>query len=146
MDVIFYGKTDQRITLIDVSYVPGLEFNLCSLHTVQRTHLIVSDVSGTYIIGENLTFPRSSSGSYLRVTRLPAGTVRARRRQGDIRATNLLKQLRHPIPPPPQEILPAETCARLVCIIQIVKLRFHNRFIYVGLDISIYALFTGGRS
>ena len=27
-----------------------------------------------------------------------------------------------------------------------VKLRFHNRFTYVGVDISIYALLTGGRS
>ena len=27
-----------------------------------------------------------------------------------------------------------------------VKLRFHNRFIYVGVDISIYALLTGGRT
>ena len=27
-----------------------------------------------------------------------------------------------------------------------VKLRFHNSFIYVGVDISIYALLTGGRS
>ena len=27
-----------------------------------------------------------------------------------------------------------------------VKLRFHNRFIYVGVDISVYALLTGGRS
>ena len=104
MDVVFHGKSDQRITLIDVAYVPGLGFNLYSLHAVQRTHLIVSDVSGTHIIGENLTFPRSSSGSYLRGTRLPAGTVGARRRQGDMRATNLLRQLRHPIPPPPQEI------------------------------------------
>ena len=89
-DVIFHRKTDQRITLIDVAYVPGLGFNLYSLHAVQRIHLIVSDASGTHIIGENLTFHRSSSGSYLRATRLPAGTVGARRRQ-----------LRHPVPPPP---------------------------------------------
>ena len=27
-----------------------------------------------------------------------------------------------------------------------VDLRFHNRFIYVGVDISIYALLTGVRS
>ena len=106
MYVISHGKTDQRITLIDVAYVPGLGFNLYSLHAVQRTHLIVSDASGTHIIGANLTFPRSSSGSYLRATRLPAGTVGARRRQGDMRATNLLRQLGHPIPPPPQEISP----------------------------------------
>ena len=101
MDVIFHGKSDQRITLINVTYVPALGFNLYSLHAVQRTRLIVSDASGTHIIGANLTFPRSSSGSYLRVTRLPAGTVGARRRQGDMRATNLLRQLGHSILPPP---------------------------------------------
>ena len=106
MDVIFHWKSDQRITLIDVAYVPDLGFNLYSLHAVQRTHRIVSDASGTHIMGANLTFPRSSSGSYMRATRLPAGTVGARRRQGDIRATNLLRQLRHPIPRPPQEIPP----------------------------------------
>ena len=27
-----------------------------------------------------------------------------------------------------------------------VDMRFHNRFIYVGIDISIYALLTGGKS
>ena len=96
MDVIFHGKTDQRITLIGVAYVPGLGFNLYSLHAVQRTHSIVSEASGTHIVGENLTFPRNSSGSYLRATRLPAGTVGARRRQGEMHVTNLLRQLRHP--------------------------------------------------
>ena len=58
MDVIFHGKRDQRITLIDVAYVPDLGFNLHSLHAVQRTHLIVSDASGTHVIRANLTFPR----------------------------------------------------------------------------------------
>ena len=75
IDVILHGKSDQRITLIDVAYVPYLGFNLYSLHTVQKTYLIVSDASGTHIIGANLTFPRSSSGSYLRATRLPAGNL-----------------------------------------------------------------------
>ena len=115
MDVIFHGKSDQKITLINVAYVPDLGFNLYSLHAVQRTHLIVSDASGTHILGANLTFPRSSSGSYSRATRLPAGTVGARRRQGDMRATNILRQLGHPIPPQSQEPPPlAGTCARLV--------------------------------
>ncbi|CAN0325994.1 unnamed protein product, partial [Ascophyllum nodosum] len=31
MDVIFHGKSGQRITLIDVAYVPDLGFNLYSL-------------------------------------------------------------------------------------------------------------------
>ena len=35
MDVIFHhGKNDQRIMLIDVAYVPGLGFDLYSLHAV----------------------------------------------------------------------------------------------------------------
>ena len=106
MDVIFHGKPDQRTTLIDVAYVPGLGFNLYSLHAVQITHLLVLDASGTHIIGENTTFPRSSGGSYLLAPRHPARTVGARRRQGDMRATNLLRQLRHPVSPPPQEIPP----------------------------------------
>ena len=101
MDTIFHGKTGQRITLIDVAYGPGLGFSPYSLHSVQRTYLIVSYPSGTHIIGDNLTSPRSSSGSYLRATRLPAGTVGPRRRQGEMRATTLLRQLRHPVPPPP---------------------------------------------
>ena len=62
VDVIFHRKTDQRTTLIDVAYVLGLGFNLYSLHAVLRTHLIVSEASGTHIIGANLTFPSSSSG------------------------------------------------------------------------------------
>ena len=99
MGAFFHGKSDQRITLVDAAYVSDLGFNLYSLHAVQRTHLIVSDASGTHIIGANLTFPR---GSYLRATRLSAGTVGARRRQGDMRATNLLRQLCHHIPPPSQ--------------------------------------------
>ena len=98
-DVIFRGCCVR-------SRFPGLGFNLYSLHAVQRTHLIVSDASGTRIIGTNLTFPRSSNGSYLRATRLPAGTVRARKSQRDMRATNLLRQLRHPVPPPPQDTPP----------------------------------------
>ena len=57
MDVIFHGKSDQRITLIDVAYVPDLGFNLYSLHAVQRTHLIVLDASGTHIIGSKFDVP-----------------------------------------------------------------------------------------
>ena len=91
MGVIFHVKTDQMITLIDVAYVPGLGFNLYSLHAVQTTHLIVSDASGTHIIRGNLTFLCSSSGSYLRATRLPAGTVGARKRNREMHATNLFQ-------------------------------------------------------
>ena len=101
MDVISHGQTDKRITLIDVVYVPGLGFNLYSLHAVQNTHLLVSNASGAHMIGTDLAFPHSSSGSYFHSTRLPAGTVGTRKMQRDMRATNLLRQLRHPVLTPP---------------------------------------------
>ena len=50
----FLGQTDQRTTLIDVAYVLSLEFNLYSLHAVQKTQLIVSDASSTHVISTNL--------------------------------------------------------------------------------------------
>ncbi|CAM9123114.1 unnamed protein product [Ascophyllum nodosum] len=73
MDVIFHGKSDQRITLIDVAYVPDLGFNLYSLHAVQRTQLIMSDASGTHILGANLTFPARWPRHKKRGTRGDAG-------------------------------------------------------------------------
>ena len=39
MDVIFHWKSDQRITLIDVAYVPDLGFNLYSLCTLSKEHI-----------------------------------------------------------------------------------------------------------
>ena len=42
----------------------------------------------------------------------------------------------------------AMACTTRCCLAlyTMLKLRFHSRFIYVGVDISIYALLTGGRS
>ena len=76
-DVFFHRHADERITLVDVAYVPVLSFNLYSLHAVQKTHQTVSNAFGTPIIDIILTFPRSSSVSYLRAARLPVGTVGA---------------------------------------------------------------------
>ena len=79
---------------------------------MEKTHLIVSDAPRAHGIGTNLTFPRSSRGSYLRATRPLAGTVGATKGQRDMGETNLLRQLRHPVPPPPQEVPPP----RNICV------------------------------
>lgn len=50
IDVIFHGYTEERHTLVDISYVPSLGFNLYSLY-IQWTHVITSDASGTHIMG-----------------------------------------------------------------------------------------------
>lgn len=61
-NVVFHGYTDERRTLVDVSYVPGLGFNLNTLHAVQRTNIVISDASSAHIVGTNITFPRNASG------------------------------------------------------------------------------------
>lgn len=71
--------------LVGVSYVPGLSFNLYSLNAIQRNSLIISGASDAQIVGTNVTFPRNSSGSYLRETQL------AKRRTVDMNANNILQ-------------------------------------------------------
>ena len=75
IDVVFHSTTDFRVTLQDVSFVPGLRFNLVSLLKVQCTHAVVLDRTGTHIelLCGRLTFPRREGGSYLRATRVTPG-------------------------------------------------------------------------
>ena len=73
----FTEKTMNQSTLCDVSYVPGLKFNLFSFHKAQQ-HVIVLVAVGAHIVGENLSFPCDKSGSYLRAIRLTPGTVAAK--------------------------------------------------------------------
>lgn len=56
VDVVFHANTDERRTLVDVSYVPGLGYNLYSWHAVQKTNIVISDAMGGYIIGTNVTY------------------------------------------------------------------------------------------
>ena len=67
---------------MNVSYVPGLGFNLYrySLDAYHKTHALISEAFTTHNIGTNLTFYRSSSGSHVRAVRLLAGTVKIRQR------------------------------------------------------------------
>ena len=58
IDMIFHGSPDIRHTLRDVFYVPGLGFNLYSLHTVQKTNVINLDAVGIHVTGTGITFLR----------------------------------------------------------------------------------------
>lgn len=102
IDIAFHGYTDERLTLVDVSYVLGHGFNLYPLHAVQRTHLIISNVSGTLIIGAGLNFPHSNSRSSARATGLVARSIGRRSRKNSVFANKLLRHLCHPVPPPPR--------------------------------------------
>ena len=101
VDIDFHGFTDVRLTLNGVSYIPGLGFNLYSVHAASRTNLVIFDSLGAHVIGTKVTFPKNASGSYLSATHLPARTVGEKRKLDEVCAVDLLKQLDHPIPPRP---------------------------------------------
>ena len=101
IDVTFHSRTDARNTLRDVSYVPGLGFNLYSLHAVQRTNVIISDAAGIHVVGSGITFLRGNRRSCVRGSRLLPRTIpRHTGQQRDVYASDLLRQLRHPVPSP----------------------------------------------
>ena len=104
IDVVFHGRSDEKITLCDVSYVPGLKFNLFSFHKAQQTHVIILDAAGAHIMGKNLTFPCGKSGSYLRATRLAPGTVGARPRTNRALASQISTPLSSCVPSFPPSV------------------------------------------
>ena len=73
------------------------------MHAASRTKLVRFDSLGAHVIGTKVTFPRNASGSYLSTTRLPARTVREKRKLNEVFAVDLLKQLDHRFPPRPIE-------------------------------------------
>ena len=64
--------------------------------------MVISDASGTHIIGTGITFTRGTKGSCARASRLPARSVAEHARLHNVYAHNLLRQLYHPVPPSPQ--------------------------------------------
>ena len=77
IDKIFHGRSDEPITLCDVSYItdsrsiffiPQGTANACN----------ILDAIGAHIVGEKLTFSCEKNGSYLQTSRLAHGTVGAK--------------------------------------------------------------------
>ena len=54
IDVLFHGRSEERITLCDVSYVPDLKFVLFSFHKAQQTHVTILDAAGDHIIEKKI--------------------------------------------------------------------------------------------
>ena len=57
VDVLFHGRSDEPITLIDVSYVTDLKFNPFSFHKAQQTHVIILDAAGAHTMRKKYYFP-----------------------------------------------------------------------------------------
>ena len=79
LDLVFHSRTYHPVTLHDVSFVPGLGFNLFKekserpFHVVQEKHEIILNKRGAHLLNGRLVFPRWSNGSSLRATRVMPG-------------------------------------------------------------------------
>ena len=56
---------DVHVKLLNVAYVPGLRFNLFSLHAVMPICGAALDAKGAHLLNGSLTFTRRESGSYV---------------------------------------------------------------------------------
>ena len=74
MDLVFHSRTDNPVTLYDVSFVPDLGFNQFSFHVVQEKHKIILSNKGAHLLGGRLVFHRRYNGSSLHATRIIPGT------------------------------------------------------------------------
>ena len=102
--MFFHGRSEEQITLVDVSYVPDLNFNIFSFHKAHQTHVIILDAAGAQIMVKNLTFPCEKSGSYLRVTRLVPSTVEAKPRTNRPLASQISARLSSCVPSSPPSV------------------------------------------
>ena len=104
IEAVFHGRSEEQITLCDVSYVPDLRFNLFSFHKAQQTHFIISDAAGAQIVAENLTFPCEKSGLYIRASRLAPGTVKPKPRTNRALASQISAPLSSCVPSFPPSV------------------------------------------
>ena len=73
LDLVFHSRTDYRVILHDVSFVPDMDFNLFSFHAVQEKHEIILNKTGAHLLGGLLVLPRRCNGPPLHATRVLPG-------------------------------------------------------------------------
>ena len=61
---------DVQVKLLDVAYVPGVRFNLFSLHAVIQKYHVSLDAEGVHMMDGVLSFLRRDAGSYVEATRV----------------------------------------------------------------------------
>ena len=67
--VMHSQQGDVEVKLLDVAYVPGIRFNLFSLHAVMPKCPVTLNANGAHLLGGGLSFMRRDAGSYIQATR-----------------------------------------------------------------------------
>ena len=71
LPMIMHSKHgDVQVKLLDVAYVPGVQFNLFSLHAVMPKCSVSLDAEGVHMLDGVLSFLRRDAGSYVEATRV----------------------------------------------------------------------------
>ena len=66
-----------QVKLLNVAYVPGVRFNLFSLHAVTPKCPVTLDADGAHMLDGDLSFMRGDAGSYVEVTRIAETPIAA---------------------------------------------------------------------
>ena len=61
---------DTHVRLTNVAYVPGVQFNLFSLHVVVSKCRVTMDAKRVHMLGGSVSFVRREAGSYCPTTRI----------------------------------------------------------------------------
>ena len=66
--VMHSPQCEVQVRLLDVAYVPGVRFNLFSLHAVMLKCPVTLDCQGAHLLDGQLSFMRRDAGSYVDAT------------------------------------------------------------------------------
>ena len=64
------AKGDVKRMLMNVACLPGVKFNLCSLHAVMQMHEITLNPEGAHLLDGEQSFSIGGAGSYIEASRI----------------------------------------------------------------------------
>ena len=74
LDVVLHCNEDVVVTLREVSFVPGLWYELMSFNTIQETEDIVLNKTGAHMLRGQVRFDKEKNGNYVQATRMARGS------------------------------------------------------------------------
>ena len=74
LDMVLHCDEDVVITLREVSFVPGLWYELMSFNIIQETEDIVLNKTGAHMLRGRVRFGKEKNGNYVQATRVARGS------------------------------------------------------------------------
>ena len=74
LDMVLHCDEDVVVTLREVSFVPGLWYELISFNIIQETEDIVLNKTGAHMLRRRVHFDKEKNGNYVQATRMARGS------------------------------------------------------------------------